>query len=92
MNSIINENPTQADLFEWKLNIDFYGDNLGKLGTGYWRKFRERNKDKFVSRKGLKFEIDRASWSTYANVNQRYNRFMVEFMDAGVVGKRGEPM
>ena len=90
-NSIIDGTPAQADLVEWKLNIGYYGNNIGKLGTGYWREFREKN-NKFVSRNGLKFEIDRASWLTYANINQTYNIFMVEFMDANFSGKRDKQM
>ena len=51
----------------------------------------EKKKHNFVSKKGLKFEIDRASWSTYANFNQMYDGVINEFVDAGVAKKRSEP-
>ena len=72
MKNIIDGTLVQVNLVEWKLNNGCYGDSLGKVGTGYWRGFRKRKKDKFVSKKGLTFEIDRESWSTYANFNQMY--------------------
>ena len=60
------------------------------MGAGYWRGFRERNKHNFVSKKGLKFEIDRASWSTYTNFNQMYDGVIKEFVESGVAKKRSQ--
>ena len=48
----------------------------------------KRNEHKIVSKKGLKYEIDRASWSTYANFKQMYNGVIAEFVDAGVAKER----
>ena len=66
-------------------------EKLGTVSAGYWRGFKSRNKDKIVSKKGQKYELDRASWSTYSNFNQMYEGVGDEFIDAGVAVKRDSP-
>ena len=51
VNSIIKNTPAQADLIALQQYSGFL-DDLGVIGTGYWRGFMKRNKDKIVSKKG----------------------------------------
>ena len=44
----------------------------------------KRDEHKVVSKKGLKYEIDRSFWSTYANFKQMYDGVIAEFVDTGV--------
>ena len=69
MNRLISGTKVQQKLVTWKKknspgNSD---ENLGSVGVGYWNLFRKRHSEKFVSKRGQKFELDRTSWSTYTN-------------------------
>ena len=44
----------------------------------------KRKKDKIFSKKGKERELDRASFSTYANIAQMYGGVIDEFIDANV--------
>ena len=44
----------------------------------------KQNQDKIVSKIGKKYELDRAYWSTYANIDQTYGGVIDEFIDANV--------
>ena len=90
VNSIIEGTPAQNNLVAWKKKIGFNGE-LGQVGAGFWRGFMRRNKDKIVSRKGKKYELDRASWSTYANFAQMYDGVIIELVDANVAVERVTP-
>lgn len=94
VNSMIDGTPVQKALMEHKkaLGTVGYDDTLGKVGAGYWRGFKWRNKDKIVSKKGQKYEMDQNSWSTYANFCQMYDGVINEFVDAGVAIKRDFPV
>lgn len=93
INSMIKDSPVQDDLIKFKKSTGITGEleDIGKVGFGYWRGFKERNRNKIVSKKGKKYEMDRSSWSTYSNFNQMYDGVMNEFVDAGVAVERDTP-
>jgi len=91
INSIIEGTPAQSDLIEWKLKIGCFRSDLGRAGAGYWRGFLKRNGNKIVSRKGLKYEINRAKWSTYAIFRKMYDGVIHEFAPAGISKERESP-
>ena len=47
----------------------------------------ETKKDKIISKKGKTYELDRASWSTYANIAQICGGVIDEFIDANVAAR-----
>jgi len=46
---------------------------LGTFGQGYWNGFMHRNKDQIDSRRGQKYELNCASWTTYRNFSDIYD-------------------
>ena len=85
VNSIIKGTPVQDELIRWKRWTGSYNtDGLGEVGRGYLKKCMKRKKDKIFSKKGKERELDRASFSTYANIAQMYGGVIDEFIDANV--------
>ena len=77
-------------MIEWKKKYSHGGD--GCVGAGYWQGFKKRNGHLIKSKKGKKnFELDCASWSTYANFKQIYEQVYDEMVDAGVAVKMASP-
>ena len=65
VNSIIDEKQIQQDLIKWK---EKYSNNMdGTVGQGYWNRFMKRQKHRIVSKRGQKYELNRAKWTTYDN-------------------------
>ena len=94
VNSVIHGTQTQKDLIQWKTRYSHTdGDAAvdGQVGYGYWQRFRKRNEDKLVSKRGQKYELDRQSWTTYANFQSMYSHVEDEMVDADVVEKLPEP-
>ena len=90
VNSLIDGTKAQQDLIQWKTK---YTNNIGtSVGKGYWRGFMRRNGNKICSKRGAKYELDRASWSTYANFTDMYDHIIEEMVDAGVAIKLDAPV
>ena len=82
VNSLIDDTPVQEDLIAFKNR--FCCNKEGKVGRSYWRAFMKRNGHLIVSKKGQKYELDRASWSTYHNFAQMYSSISDEMVDSKV--------
>ena len=89
VNSLIKGCPIQKELIEWKKKYSSNSD--GKVGRGYWRAFMKRNRNKVISKRGQKYELNRQNWSTYANFVDMYKHTIIEMVEAGVARKLDEP-
>ena len=85
INLLIKGAQVQRDLIAFKWS--FSHDDSGKVGCGYWSAFKKRNKHKIRLKKGKKFELNRANWSTYRNFNQMYEQIHEQLEDAGLAVK-----
>ena len=91
VNSLISGNKLEEDLIKWKKeNIRGTKNISGTVGSGYWAGFMKRRGHQICSKKGEKYELDRASWTTYANFADMYNHIYKEICDTGVARKRKE--
>ena len=50
----------------------------------YWANFKNQNEHFICSKKGKKYEPDRAAWSTYANFHQIYDQIYETIAKAGL--------
>ena len=50
----------QTELVAWKRKHSIVGGIEDQIGLKYWSNFKKRNGDKIVTRRGQKFELDRA--------------------------------
>ena len=82
VNSLIEDQPIQKNLIEWKEKISNNGK--GTVGMSYWRKFMKRNEHKIVSRRGAKYELNRQNWTTYKNFVNMYHHTIEEMVHCGV--------
>ena len=82
VNSLIKKTPVQEDLISFKARFCLNAD--GEVGSSYWCAFMKRNGHLIVSKKGQKYELDRASWSTYHNFAQMYSSLSDEMVDSKV--------
>ena len=89
INSLIKDTQLQQDLIKWKMKYSHGSD--GYIGGGYWSLFKKRNAHLIRSKRGQKYELDRASWSTYANFRQMYEQVYDQMVEAGVAVKHDTP-
>ena len=80
INSTIDGTQIQSDLVAYK-STSSHGCS-GTIGRGYWTGFMARNKHLLDSKRGAKYELDRAKWTTYANFHQMYAHIYAELVDA----------
>ena len=90
INSLIKGSKIQDELIRWKNNNT--PNCIGTVGIGYWSKFMKRHKDKIVSKRGQKYELNRQNWTTYNNFVQIYNHIIEELVNAGVTERLDEPV
>ena len=90
INSLIKDTPIQGELVAWKATNT--PNTSGVVGRGYWRSFLKRNKNKIVSKRGQKYELNRQNWTTYANFVHMYNSIIDEMVEAGVAERLDEPV
>jgi len=57
---------------------------LSKIGWKYWVNFKKSNKDKIVTRRGKKIELQRQEWNTYSNFENMYSFIADETVDCGI--------
>ena len=87
VNDMIKDTDHQTNLIEWKkrTNIQKGSDEeLGRVGSGWWQRFKAEHSHKITSRKGHKFELDRAKWTTWQNFCQMYRCFAEELEYGGL--------
>ena len=90
VNSLINNQPIQQRLIEWKRK---YSSNCdGTVGYKYWRGLMKRNKHRLVSKRGQKYSLDRQNWTTYHNFLHMYEHTYDEMVSAGVAESLTEPI
>ena len=90
VNSVIAGTDAQADLIKWKTR--HCSNSLGTVGKGYWRGFMKRHGHKVVSKRGAKYALNRAEWSTYHNFDDMYRHIYEEMELSGVAKRRDEPV
>lgn len=64
----------------------------GSIGQSYWQKFRKRHSDKICSKKGQKYELNRAAWSTFASFSQMYTQIYEHMVEANVAVQLPDPV
>ena len=90
VNDMIHNTPLQTDLIKWKEKHT--SNATDTLGRKYWKNFMRRHKDKIKSKRGAKYSLDRANWSTYTNFNDMYEHNYEEMEMAGVAVRLDEPV
>ena len=73
--------PIQEELLQWKQK--YSNDSLGTVEIGYWNRFIKRHKDKLVTKRGQKYELNRQNWTTYTNFANMYSHVEDEMADIG---------
>ena len=85
MNSMIKGTKAQEKLVQFKIKNNYdLTDDFDCVGVGYWNGFMRRNEAKICRKRGQKYELDRATWTTYANFDAMYTHNYEELVDAGV--------
>ena len=54
------------------------------VGSGYWRGFVKRNKDRLVSKRGQKYDLSRDKWTSCQNFKNMYRHKIAEMKEADV--------
>ena len=90
VNAVINGTDAQEDLKKWKAR--HCSNSLGTVGQGYWRGFMKRHGHKIVSKRGAKYALNRAEWSTYRNFDDMYKHIYDEMELSGVAKRMDEPV
>ena len=90
INSLIDNMPIQEELIEWKRK--YSNDTLGTVGIGYWNRFIRRHKDKLVTKRGQKYELNRQNWTTYTNFVNMYSHVEQEMENMGLATKLDNPV
>jgi hypothetical protein len=89
-NSLIEGTKHQQEVIEYKKRYCYAqavwedADALGTIGLGYFNRFMHRNEDKLVSKRGHKYELDRASWTKYQIFKQMYDCVADALIEAGL--------
>ena len=90
VNSLIKDTNLQKELVDWKKK---YSNNCSPtVGHGYWSRFMKRHKDKIVSKRGQRYELNRQKWTTYANFVHMYSHCINEMVEAGVAVELDSPV
>jgi len=90
INEMIKGTDAQRNLIAWKRKYSF--GSSGDVGSQYWRNLKKRNTDKICSKKGQKYELDRACWSTFANFSQMYTQVYEQMVEAKVSIELPDPV
>ena len=90
INAVIKGTTAQKKLESWKEKFSFGSD--GRIGQSYWTNFKKRHSDKICSKKGQKYELDRAAWSTFANFSQMYTQIYEQMVEAKVAVELPDPV
>ena len=94
INSMVVGTDAQSKLVEWKNKNSHINDDIdlqGQIGKGYWQGFMKRNRSKIRSTRGQKYELDRSSWTTYANFSDMYKHNYTEMEEAKVAELLASP-
>ena len=89
-NSLISGTETEKELVEWKNKYSI--NSSVSVGNGYRARFMKKNKDKIVSRRGQRYELNRQKWTTYSNFVHMYNHCIDKMVDAGVAVELDDPI
>ena len=94
-NSLIKGTDIEKIVKEHKLKHDCISDIescSGMLGMGYQNRFKIRHKDRIVSNKGEKIELDRANWTTHANFKLMCDNVGAEMSEDNIAVGFDEPI
>jgi hypothetical protein len=99
--SLVQNTKYQKLIMDWKVkNCHVYklamksGKEKEKiiLGLGYWRSFMKQNTHLIRSKKGVKFDIKRAEWCNYLNIEEMYDEIYQNLCKAGLAFEHPEPV
>ena len=90
INAVIKGTTAQKKLESWKEKFSFGSE--GRIGQSYWSNFKKRHSNKICSKKGQKYELDRAAWSTFANFSQMYTQIYEQMVEAKVAVELPDPV
>ena len=90
INDLISGTEYEDKLVKWKEKYTV--NSLPTVSRGYWYSFMKRNRDRIVSKRGQKYELDRQNWTTYANFADMYSHCALEMEQAGVAKKLDAPI
>jgi hypothetical protein len=94
-NSIIKGTSIEHKVIDWKQrNCKAFQLGYGKaeLGKDYWLNFLKRNNHLIRSKKAVKFDVKRAKWCTYLNMQEMYNEIYKDLCSAGLACEHPEPV
>ena len=102
MQSLIQNTKYQEKLVHWKQSYMTQAQidsldvtelaKLGTLGSSYYYAFMKRHREKIVSKRGIKFDLNRTSWTQYGNFQHMYEDVEDLMIEAGVAKKRDIPV
>ena len=90
INSLIKDTKIEDDLVYWKKK--FSNNTSPTVGLGCWSRFMKRHKDKIVSKRGQRYELNRQKWTTYSNFVHMYNHCINKMVNAGVAVELDTPV
>lgn len=93
-NSLIKGSEIQQVLIDFQLkhNPDLPFERCGKVDYGWWIGFSRRHVDKLVTKRGKKFESNRADWSKEVYIKQMYDVIYDNMVEAGVARTLEHPV
>ena len=94
MNSSIAKTDLQDNVKKFQQSRKLHNKEFdyGKVGSGWQHGFLRRNGDKFVTKRGEKFAVDRSDWTTFKNMEQMYDIIYDEMVAAKVAEKLPQPI
>jgi hypothetical protein len=94
INDMISGTIHQKRLIQYKKDrgLKQSEDEMKRVGTKYWYSFLSRYKNRIVSKKGRRFELNRSKWTSYKNFYKMYEGVEEEMLDAGVAEKLPVPV
>ena len=86
MNNLIEGTEVQQDLIAFQKSRKLGKEDFehGKVTKGWWVGFLKRHEHEIVTKRGEKFALNRAEWTTLPNISQMYDVIYDEFVDAKV--------
>ena len=85
---MIDATPLYDDIQAWKKNCGF----PGPLGVRCYKQFMKQHKEALSSRKGVKKDVNRQQWGTYANMGLMYDSIYECMAKEGVAWKLDTPV
>ena len=96
INELIRKTEIQQRLIDWKIAHRIYTkkpEDMGRVGTAYWFNLMKRKKHLLRTKKGRKYGLDRANFTTYLNFRDMYDHIENILVDeCGVATRFSKPV